>query len=227
MAHINYPAKVLFKSANPGKDRPPPPSHHTLPTSLGYTASTPAPPRPRSLSPPDPPAATIHPPSIRYDMLPVITMLIGLVWFRKRYPVRDYIVVALLVLGLYVFMNGDAKASPKGISSHPPRPLFEPYVDPSVQGLLQALPQSCPSPIHLSVSLSLRPSVPSPATPLLSPTRHRVRHLPRDAVDVWVGRGAIGAGALHAQVQRLHRGAALPLLPGQVRSLPGPVQPLQ
>jgi len=46
-------------------------------------------------------------------------MLIGLVWFRKSYPVRDYIVVALLVLGLYVFMNGDAKASPKGILSDP------------------------------------------------------------------------------------------------------------
>ena len=45
---------------------------------------------------------------------PIITMLIGLCWFRKSYPSRDYIVVLLLVLGLYVFMNGDAKASPQG-----------------------------------------------------------------------------------------------------------------
>ena len=41
-------------------------------------------------------------------------MCIGLCWFRKTYPTRDYVVVALLVLGLYVFMSGDAKASPKG-----------------------------------------------------------------------------------------------------------------
>ena len=41
-------------------------------------------------------------------------MLIGLCWFGKSYPPRDYLVVLLLVLGLYVFMNGDAKASPKG-----------------------------------------------------------------------------------------------------------------
>ena len=61
MTHINYPAKVLFKSANP-----------------------------------------------------IVTMLIGLLWFRKTYAVRDYVVVALLVLGLYVFMNGDTNASPKG-----------------------------------------------------------------------------------------------------------------
>ena len=61
MARINYPAKVLFKSANP-----------------------------------------------------VITMFIGITWFRKTYPRRDYIVVVLLMLGLYVFINGDATASPQG-----------------------------------------------------------------------------------------------------------------
>ena len=62
MAHINYPAKVLFKSANP-----------------------------------------------------IVTMIFGLFWFGKKYAVRDYIVVALLVLGLYVFMNGSSKEdSPKG-----------------------------------------------------------------------------------------------------------------
>jgi UAA transporter family len=71
MAHINYPAKVLFKSANP-----------------------------------------------------IITMLIGLVWFRKTYATRDYVVVALLVLGLYVFMNGDAKASPKGKKGEIVRSLY-------------------------------------------------------------------------------------------------------
>jgi UAA transporter family len=61
MTQINYPAKVLFKSANP-----------------------------------------------------VITMFIGLVWFRRGYPIRDYVVVALLVTGLYVFLNGDATVSPQG-----------------------------------------------------------------------------------------------------------------
>lgn len=62
MAHINYPAKVLFKSANP-----------------------------------------------------VVTMIFGLVWFGKKYAPRDYIVVLLLVLGLYFFMNGtSSENSPKG-----------------------------------------------------------------------------------------------------------------
>ena len=62
MAHINYPAKVLFKSANP-----------------------------------------------------IVTMIFGLVWFNKKYALRDYVVVALLVLGLYVFMHGSSsKDSPKG-----------------------------------------------------------------------------------------------------------------
>ena len=43
-----------------------------------------------------------HPPT--YPPPPPLALLRG----------RDYIVVALLVLGLYVFMNGDAQASPKG-----------------------------------------------------------------------------------------------------------------
>ena len=54
MTEINYPAKVLFKSANP-----------------------------------------------------IITMIIGVTWFRKSYPIRDYIVVTLLVLGLYIFIVSD------------------------------------------------------------------------------------------------------------------------
>lgn len=61
MTQINYPAKTLFKSANP-----------------------------------------------------IITMLIGLVWFRRTYMIRDYVVVALLVLGLYIFMRGDSTTSPNG-----------------------------------------------------------------------------------------------------------------
>lgn len=54
MTQINYPAKVLFKSANP-----------------------------------------------------VITMIIGVCWFRKSYPLRDYIVVLLLIIGLYIFVLSD------------------------------------------------------------------------------------------------------------------------
>ena len=54
MTQINYPAKVLFKSANP-----------------------------------------------------VITMIIGVLWFHKSYPIRDYFVVVLFVIGLYVFITGD------------------------------------------------------------------------------------------------------------------------
>ena len=61
MSRINYPAKVLFKSANP-----------------------------------------------------VITMLIGLLIFGKKYQFRDYIVVLLLVIGLYVFVSADSKNSPEG-----------------------------------------------------------------------------------------------------------------
>lgn len=60
MTQINYPAKVLFKSANP-----------------------------------------------------IVTMIIGITWFRKSYPTRDYIVVILLVLGLYIFIASDNSASPK------------------------------------------------------------------------------------------------------------------
>ena len=62
MAHINYPAKVLFKSANP-----------------------------------------------------IVTMIFGLVWFGKKYEPRDYVVVALLVIGLYFFMkNSSSKDAPQG-----------------------------------------------------------------------------------------------------------------
>jgi hypothetical protein len=61
MSQINYPAKVLFKSANP-----------------------------------------------------VITLIIGLVWFRKSYPLRDYLVVILLILGLYIFIAFDKTSSPQG-----------------------------------------------------------------------------------------------------------------
>ena len=61
MTQINYPAKVLFKSANP-----------------------------------------------------IITMFIGIIWFKKGYPRRDYIVVCLLVIGLYVFMSGGSTSTPQG-----------------------------------------------------------------------------------------------------------------
>jgi hypothetical protein len=60
MTQINYPAKVLFKSATP-----------------------------------------------------VVTMVIGLFWFKKTYPLRDYLVVGLLVFGLCVFIVGDASGSPQ------------------------------------------------------------------------------------------------------------------
>lgn len=61
MTQINYPAKVLFKSANP-----------------------------------------------------LITMIIGLLWFGKSYPLRDYGVVLLLIIGLYLFIINDATAQPEG-----------------------------------------------------------------------------------------------------------------
>lgn len=83
MTRINYPAKVLFKSANP-----------------------------------------------------VVIMIIGIVWFKKQYPKRDYIgiytctysptltllthsllVVLLLVIGLYVFITSDYSDSPSGTGS--------------------------------------------------------------------------------------------------------------
>lgn len=59
MTQINYPAKVLFKSANP-----------------------------------------------------IVTMIIGACWLKKSYPWRDYVVVILLVLGLYVFITGDLQNAP-------------------------------------------------------------------------------------------------------------------
>ena len=66
MAQINYPAKVLFKSANP-----------------------------------------------------IITIIVGLVWFRKQYPFRDYVVVFMLAIGLYIFVCGDnsVSSSPSGTTS--------------------------------------------------------------------------------------------------------------
>lgn len=59
MTQINYPAKVLFKSANP-----------------------------------------------------VVTMIIGVTLLKRTYPFRDYIVVVMLVIGLYIFIAGDASESP-------------------------------------------------------------------------------------------------------------------
>jgi len=58
MSQINYPAKVLFKSANP-----------------------------------------------------VITLLIGVFYEEKRYPMSDYVVVLLLIIGLYVFVSCGNDAS--------------------------------------------------------------------------------------------------------------------
>ena len=45
---------------------------------------------------------------------PIINMLIGYFWFRRSYHWRDYIVVVLLVIGLYIFVNGDSGGSPAG-----------------------------------------------------------------------------------------------------------------
>lgn len=59
MTQINYPAKVLFKSANP-----------------------------------------------------IVTLFIGISFLNKSYPPRDFVVVFLLVFGLYVFMADDASQSP-------------------------------------------------------------------------------------------------------------------
>jgi drug/metabolite transporter (DMT)-like permease len=56
MSEINYPAKVLFKSANP-----------------------------------------------------IITIILGVCWFGKSYPLRDYIVVFLLIAGLVIFITGDMR----------------------------------------------------------------------------------------------------------------------
>lgn len=56
MTHINYPAKVLFKSS-----------------------------------------------------IPVAQMAIGLTCLKRQYPVRDYIVISLLFVGLYTFITGNPK----------------------------------------------------------------------------------------------------------------------
>jgi len=56
MTHINYPAKVLFKSS-----------------------------------------------------IPVAQMVIGLSCLGRRYPVRDYLVISLLFVGLYTFITGNPK----------------------------------------------------------------------------------------------------------------------
>lgn len=69
-----------------------------------------------TISPPPPPPPPQHPlPQVLFKSAqPIVTMLIGITWFRKRYPPRDYFVVILLVVGLYVFMSGDATAQPTG-----------------------------------------------------------------------------------------------------------------
>jgi drug/metabolite transporter (DMT)-like permease len=62
MTQINYPAKTLFKSANP-----------------------------------------------------IITIFIGVFWFKKTYSIKDYIAVLLLFIGLFIFITGshDDKNSAK------------------------------------------------------------------------------------------------------------------
>lgn len=64
MTQINYPAKVLFKSANP-----------------------------------------------------ICTLVLGVCYLRRAYPARDYAVVLLLVLGLYVFITGDLADAPQATST--------------------------------------------------------------------------------------------------------------
>ena len=41
-------------------------------------------------------------------------MIIGLLWFKKTYKTIDYIVVFLLIIGLYIFIAVDSKNSPQG-----------------------------------------------------------------------------------------------------------------
>ena len=68
MGHINYPAKVLFKSA-----------------------------------------------------IPIAQIGIGSIWLRRTYPLRDYIVCILLMIGSFVFISGNRKqpdASSYGIQAH-------------------------------------------------------------------------------------------------------------
>lgn len=62
MSQMNYPAKVLFKSANP-----------------------------------------------------IVTIVIGVVWMKKHYPMRDYFVVLLLILGLYIFITDNTATLTKYI----------------------------------------------------------------------------------------------------------------
>jgi len=50
------------------------------------------------------------------SMKPVVTVLIGTFWFRKSYPLHDYIAVILLVIGIYTFIDGDMRKSPTGTS---------------------------------------------------------------------------------------------------------------
>ena len=63
MTEVNYPAKVLFKSA-----------------------------------------------------MPVVTMVVGVLWFRKKYQLYDYIVVFLLVVGLYIFLCSNTGSAPQWTS---------------------------------------------------------------------------------------------------------------
>jgi adenosine 3'-phospho 5'-phosphosulfate transporter B3 len=41
--------------------------------------------------------------------MPCATIFIGTFILRKKYPVRDYIVVMLLVIGIYIFISGNSK----------------------------------------------------------------------------------------------------------------------
>ena len=45
---------------------------------------------------------------------PLVTMVLGVCWFRKRYTLRDYAVSLLLVLGLYLFVAVDLQSAPEG-----------------------------------------------------------------------------------------------------------------
>lgn len=41
--------------------------------------------------------------------MPCATILIGTFILRKKYPIRDYVVVMLLVIGIYIFISGNSK----------------------------------------------------------------------------------------------------------------------
>ena len=45
---------------------------------------------------------------------PLVTMILGVFWFRKKYSLRDYAVSLLLVLGLYLFVAVDLQSAPEG-----------------------------------------------------------------------------------------------------------------